>query len=336
MSEASEILARRAVGERFGVGRGASSFFSQPTLDFDSAVVDNATGNVRPDVRHWVLTKLYGFWAARYHAPHSWSTAWIAGSGLTHQWSAARAVGEPGDLDVLIGVDFSRFYAANPRFRGIPEDALAERFNDEFRARLDLDTAAANLNGTVYTVTFYVNPDSTDIRTIRPYAAYDLTHDGWTVRPPELPQDWHPENILPGGWFKAYALEAEQAAGIIGEVGRHVDELRQLHGGTAHRAAEQVNSATLLHDAARRAVDLFDSIHQDRHKAFGREGMGYADYYNVRWQAHKQDGTISALRHVKDLWNAAHQDATQRCYGGPLLDARHALTLASLVGGGAR
>lgn len=327
-SDAADLLAQRAVGERFGIGRGASSFFSRPTRDFDPAVLDNATGTVRPDVRHWILTELYGFWEGRYRAARAWSTAWIAGSGLTHQWSASRAVGEPGDLDVLIGVDFPRFYAANPRFRQIPEADMADRFNDEFRAGIDQRTAAANLNGTVYEVTFYVNPNSADIRTIHPYAAYDLTHDAWTVHPPELPEDWDPEHTLPGEWFGQFERERGDAAVILGEARRHAGELRHTR-----NEAETRNSATLLHDAVRRGVALFDSIHGDRHQAFGRGGSGYADYYNVRWQAHKRDGVVQALHHLKDLWTAAHADAAQRCYDGVILDARHALTLASLVGG---
>jgi hypothetical protein len=320
-SDAAELLARRAVGQRYGIEPGASSFFAKPTGDFDPSIIDNSSGSVRPDVREWLLSRLYGFWAARYHAPRHWSTVWIAGSGLTHQWSASRSVGEPGDLDVLIGVDFPRFYAANPRFRQIPEEALAERFNDEFRAGLDVETAATN------GITFYVNPGATDIRTIRPYAAFDLTHNAWTVRPPEIGSDWDPRTSLPPDWFASFGRETETARGIVGEVNRHIGELRPLRPGTP----DFVNSATLLHDAVRRGAGLFDAIHTDRHKAFGPEGSGYADFYNVRWQAHKENGTVAVLHRLKDLWVASHRDVTERC-GGPILDARHALTLASLVG----
>jgi hypothetical protein len=39
---------------------------------------------------------------------------WLAGSAVSYQWSAAR---EPGDLDVLIGVDYIQFRKAHPEYK---------------------------------------------------------------------------------------------------------------------------------------------------------------------------------------------------------------------------
>lgn len=323
-SDAADALARRAVGERFGVAPGASSFFAHPAARLDPALMDGE--HLRPEVRNWIRQTLYGFWASRYHAVEHWHTIWIAGSGITYQWDAARSVGEPGDLDVLIGVDFPKFFAANARWRGTPETDMAEAFNDEFRGDLDRRTARQDINGTTYEVTWYVNPNSTDIRTIHPYAAYDVTHDVWTVRPPALPADWDPTRELPSEWFDQFAREAEQAKHIT----THATMLATAFGMAGNEGLRR-NLAVQLHHEVQMGATLFDSIHGDRHQAFGPGGEGYADYWNVRWQAHKRDGSVAALHQLKDLWTAAHQDITEACSPGGIPDAQHALRLATMV-----
>lgn len=306
---------------------GASSYFAKPTAESDPNLIIG--DEVRGDVRRWVLGTLYAYWGRHYRSAQDWSTVWIAGSALTKQWSASRSVGQPGDLDILIGVDWPEFHRHNPDYAGIGQAEMATRFNDEFRADLSPTTAAHPLGQQLYEVTWYVNPNSTDIRDIHPYAAFNLNENTWTVRPPELPADWDPRTAYGAGWWDTIRGETAQAQHILRAYRESRARLRLLGPGSPG----QINEATRLHEAVQSGAALFSSIHTDRHKAFGVGGAGYHDYFNFRWQAHKEAGTVSALHQLADIDADAHKDLAATCYNGEILDPDHALTLASLVAG---
>jgi hypothetical protein len=254
---------------------------------------------------------------------------WIAGSGITHQWSGGRAVGnEPGDLDVLIGVRFEDFFKANPQWQGTPNDAMAQQFNEEFKAGLWPQTASLPMpiGGAPFEVTFYVNPNSADIRNINPYAAYDLTDDTWTVHPIDLPADWDPRTNFPKNWWDQIYAERATAEHLLNQYRMFRQQVQMQPVGSG----SYINAATALHDVVRRGHALFDSIHGERHQAFEPGGAGYMDYYNFRWQASKYLGHVQVLHQMAALDAAAHRDVTQEC-SGPVLDASHALMLATQV-----
>lgn len=254
----------------------ASGYFSQPTPDLDPKLFDPGTSHLRDDVRQHTVGLLQRAWGGRYNGSEHWATIWFAGSGVSHQWSAAR---DPGDLDTLIGVDFDRFRAMNPGYQGMPDADIADMMNVEFRTGLDV--ATANWQG--FEQTWYVNATGTDIRNISPYAAYDVTHDRWTVEPIQLPQDWDPLNAFPQQYWDAVNEEWTQAKHII-------ESYNQVNG------TGGINAPFMARHAAQSAKALFDSIHTERHLAFSRSGGGYKDYYNFRWQAHKRSGVIPALK----------------------------------------
>lgn len=326
LPDAADLLARRAVGVRLGTTQGASSFFSKPSHELDPHLF--LGDRLQQHVRQWILRTLYEFWAGLYHSPQSWSRVWIAGSGITYQWDAARAVGEPGDLDVLVGVDFPTFWQYNPTYHGIGETAQAEYFNDQFRSDLDLRTDHTNLDGQVYEVTFYVNPGATDIRDINPYAAYDVTGDTWTVRPPDLAPNWDPMRELPAGWWDDFARDRIRTDELRGQFNALASALRSVHPSNP----QWINYATTLHNLIGEGAGLFNEIHTQRHNSFQPDGGGYTGYSNVRWQAGKQGGYLHTLHTLKDLWTSAHANrAADKC-GGVSLDPAHALTIAALVG----
>jgi hypothetical protein len=305
---------------------GASGYFTAPSDHLDPHLFHGTA--MRPEVRRWVLEKLYRFWDRKYRNAHAWSRVWIAGSGVTYQWAAGReSGGAPGDLDTLIGVDFPTFFRDNRDYAALDANAMAAYFNDQFRAELDLDTNNATLpTGGTYEVTFYVNPGAADIRAIHPYAAYDLTDNTWTVTPPRLPQDWG-IGAFDKTWWDAVGAEHSQAQDMVNNYyGLRGSLMNQAEG-----SPEWVNTTTQLHSLVGSGKMLFDSIHNDRHMAFGPGGNGYADYYNFRWQAHKRDGVVPALHALANIYNDAHKDTNARCYNGNSLDAGHALTMASLI-----
>ena len=302
--------------------QGESGYFSAPSETLDPRLFDG--DHFKTDVRTWILNTLYEFWGQRYRSPKAWSTVWIAGSGISYQWEAGRG---NGDLDVLIGVDFPRFWTSNQQYLGLSENDVAEIFNQEFHQNLWPSTANASINGGTFEVTFYVNPNSTDIRDINPYAAYDLTHDSWTVRPPHGDAFNHPKE------FYDYAQrEVGGAEEIVAKFNTAANKAKAMNPGSPgwHNAMREVD---LL---ASQASTMYDSIHLGRRAAFSSGGSGYGDYYNFRWQYHKQHGTAQALNAVAHAHKEAHDEFNSQIYGAAIEPADVALRRAALWNRGAR
>ena len=89
----------------------ATSYFSKPEESLDPKLFDGT--HLKGWVRNGLLHLLFDFLREEYRHPDLWAHVWIAGSGVSYQWSAAR---EPGDLDVLIGIDYLQFRRANPEY----------------------------------------------------------------------------------------------------------------------------------------------------------------------------------------------------------------------------
>jgi hypothetical protein len=308
-------LSAAAQGVEPTITPGGSGYFSAPQQGLDPRLFEG--DRMHPSVRKWVLDTLYGYWATKYRSPKQWSTVWAAGSGISYQWAADRG---NGDLDILIGVDFPAFFRANRDYVGMSEAEMGDLFNADFHTELWPKTA--NWNG--FEVTFYVNPNSSDIRNINPYAAYNITDDEWTVRPPKLPAD--PHTLYPAEYQRAFAAEKEQSEMLVSRYG------------AARRAADAAipdspgwhNSMNALNIVATQARALFDSIHLGRRAAFGSGGSGYGDFYNYRWQAHKQAGTVQALAQLSAVDKEAHKAEQCDIYGRVIGTAAEALTEASL------
>lgn len=311
---------------------GGSGYFNKPDLTLDPRLFNGTI--LRPEVRSWILKTFYDYFGERLKDPQAWSTVWLAGSGISYQWSGDRS---NGDLDVLIGVDFPAFYDHNLDLVGISENELADLWNTQMKNELWPNTAATLIgtqgepNGAsvgdysgVFEVTFYINPGSTDIRDIHPYAAYDVSHGRWTVKPPALPDN--PEDLYPKAWWDAVQGEKAHADSLIS---RYNTLSNTLHG--THPASPGWNNALsgmgLVLDQARA---LFDEIHLGRKKAFGAGGEGYGDFFNFRWQAHKRLGTMQALNRLATARREAQKAQETDQYGHPLDNATQALTKAAL------
>jgi hypothetical protein len=296
---------------------GESGYFSSPDDRLDPHLFDGE--RIKPDVRRWILNRLFTFWGDRYHNPRAWSTVWIAGSGISYQWSAGRG---NGDLDILIGVDYAQFYQDNPRFQGFSHSDLSAIFNQELHEGLWPSTAESTINGGVFEVTFYVNPNSTDIRDINPYAAYNLSDDEWTVRPPSADVI----NNHPHEFFAHAQNEVDQAWGLVNKYNQVANQAKGMSPGSpgwhnAMRQAELVVS---------QASVMYDQIHLGRKQAFGPGGSGYADYYNFRWQYHKKNGTAQALNGVAKAHKAAQDEYSTSIYGTPIEGADVVLRRAAM------
>jgi hypothetical protein len=258
-----------------------TSYFSHPANTLDPTLFEGRV--LRAWVRQGIVSLLMDFLNLHYRHPELWAQPWLAGSGVSYQWEAAR---EPGDLDCLVGVDFIQFRKANPEFTGLTDREIAAELNEEFHENLQLQTS--NWNG--YELTFYVNPSATDIRAIKPYAAYDLKHDDWTVTPdPNQVPTWNAE------WDQIAQHDAELAESAHNRFNGALQDVQMSPNGPMRRNAE--NKMTM---AAVQANALYNEIHENRSIAFSSEGQGYNDFNNYRWQLGKRYGTIDKLRAIRE------------------------------------
>jgi hypothetical protein len=223
---------------------------------------------------------------------------------VSYQWAAERS---PGDLDCLVGVDYIGFRADNPDYQGLSDVEISRMLNAEFRQHIMNHTG--NWNG--YELTYYVNPHASDIRSIAPYAAYDLTGDEWTVHPDE--------NAAPpteGKWAVRAEMDRAKAEEIVKRYSSALTELQN-----AQNPAHRVNAERRLHYVLEHAADLYDDIHEGRHLGFSMTGEGYASYSNYRWQAGKQSGAIDALKRLKQYRDDMRESTEVQTYGTALAEA---------------
>ncbi|MEV7674983.1 GNAT family N-acetyltransferase [Streptomyces sp. NPDC088752] len=251
-------------------------FFAPGKKDLDPRLFDG--DRMLPEVRQHLLSLLHGFWAPRYgDSWQTWARVYLAGSEASHFYGN-------DDLDILIGVDHEALNQHVDTFAGEPYGEVDERLTDELRHGLNDDTRMLpgpdGQETGPWENTWYVNPDSYDIRDIKPYAAYDITRDEWAVRPVEVPADFGPEKLPESTWDVFEALQT-----LIKAVAELPDGVREREGAA-----------------------LYDYLHGDRHAAFGPEGSGLYDPANATWKAlDKAPG--KPLQQLID-WKHAHGGAS--------------------------
>lgn len=301
---------------------GASGYFSKPRSSLDPALFDEYQ-HMHSDVRRHILHTLYHFWERRgYREPHMWSSVWLAGSGASYQWAGDRGHGD-GDLDILMGIDWDAFYLTNPSWSGLGAAQIIEHMDDELRHLLWPATAHTEFGDRTYEVTFFVNKNSSDIRDINPYAAYNMTDDVWTVRPnPDTAYDQDPGDAQ---WYANITRDLEAAVIIRARVTKILGDLQYLDG------AYWTNAMTQLANEVHYAVGLMDEIHGNRHKAFEKPlGKGYWDFNNWRWQANKRNGVVGVLAAIERAHKDAQEASQTAVYGGALASADD-LTLRAVM-----
>ena len=237
----------------------------------------------------------------KYQQAQLWTHPYLAGSGVSYQWTAAR---EPKDLDCLIGINFVQFRKANTDYAGLSDKEIADQLNEQFHD--ELQSTTENWNG--YELTFYALTNE-DIRTIKPYAAYDLKYGEWIVTPdPNQAPPSNPE------WDNVVSNDSTTAASIESKFTTSMQDIKYSRNDAIRRNAE--NNLTM---AAAQGNALYNEIHTNRSIAFSNEGEGYADFHNYRWQAGKRSGAIQSLRKVREHMMNTLQ--TNNPYGVELPDA---------------
>jgi hypothetical protein len=253
----------------------SSGYFSRPSAELDPALFSGT--HLKDDVRTGLLNVLYGGLERDldFNDPWDWVHAWVAGSGISYQWSADRG---NGDLDVLFGADYTEFLRANPQFPRLTMEETSMYVNQMLKLKLWPRTSHYDMGGKAFEVTFYWNPTTgTSIENIHPYAAYDLVNDCWVVRPPELPDN--PRSLYPQQWHDTTERDFANTWAIQDLY--HSGPSGKLQGVNAARA-------------------LWRDIHEGRKQAFGDLGSGYGDFHNYRWQRAKETGASDILRFILD------------------------------------
>lgn len=277
-----------------------TSYFSPSGAGLDPRLFKN--NKLVSLVRSSVLRILLEHLKENYANPEAYIHAWLAGSAVSYQWTAART---PADLDCLIGLNYLMFRQNNSQYKTLSDKQIAAMFNEGFR---DLHAQTENFLG-AYELTFYVNVQS-DIRNIKPYAAYSLTNDEWTVAP-EVKAP--PINKM---WERKVETDTSLATDILSRYSKAFNDIQAATTDTARRNAE---SALKL--AIDQGTALFDDMHQGRKYAFSPTGLGYSDIHNYRWQAGKSVGTVQALRQLRAIGAASKRDYETTTYGMVLPDA---------------
>ena len=287
-----------------------TSYFSQPQAGLDPRLFRNET--LSGSVRDGILGVLFGHLSAHYSNPQAYTHVWLAGSGVSYLWAANRS---PADLDCLVGIDFVGFRRANEKFARFSDQDIASMLNDGFREELHPVTDNY-LNE--FELTFYVNT-KTDIREIKPYAAYSLTDNNWTVEP----TDSQPR--VSEAWDKKIQRDVTFSVEILD---RYTDALSKI--GSATNSSARLNAEAALKLAVEQGAALFETIHHGRGAAFSPIGQGYMDYDNYRWQAGKRSGVIQALKQLKDISTKTRQQFEAQTYGMTLPDASVLVRRAAL------
>lgn len=278
----------------------STSYFSEGQIGLDPRLFKNE--KLISSVRSSILSHLFDFLESKYVAARDWTSAWLAGSGVSHQWAADRT---PGDLDCLLGIDYVGFRRANPGYKTFSDKDISQMLNQQMRDELWPTTA--NFMGQ-YELTFYANVEA-DISKIKPYAAYNLISNDWLVTPSVTSAQHRPD------WDARVESDLARATEILS---RYSNALTKFHSAT--NPAGRVNAESEIRLAIGQAVALFDAIHSGRKAAFNPSGQGYLDWSNYRWQANKANGVVHALEKLKDISEQAAQSFTQATYGVELPD----------------
>jgi len=278
-----------------------TSYFSKPSSILDPRLFRD--GKLNSTVRSAVLQLLFNHLGEQYMGAQSWCHVWLAGSGVSYQWAAHR---DPGDLDCLIGVDYVGFRRSNNRFLGLSDKEIAEMLNEGFRE--DLHPATKEFMDS-FELTFYVNIKS-NIVDIKPYAAYSLTDDDWTVVPQVMALE------VNKAWTDAVERDRLTAIDILT---RYISAKTRYE--QAANDAVKANARSDMRAAVSQGLNLYEGIHTARSAAFSESGEGYSDFNNYRWQAGKSFGVIQSLRSLKDEMDAEDKIFNQKTYGVELPDA---------------
>jgi GNAT superfamily N-acetyltransferase len=244
-----EIEALKAPGwERDHDWLPAGRIFSGGKGHLDPRVFNEQTRIMLPEVAKDTLDDVdsvlgkYGEWK-------NWARVYLAGSQASEWWGN-------NDFDCLIGINHSRIRREVPEFKDMTPDEIDKHLTNELKSALNDEEYHPPWDTDVWHRTFYCNPNSWDIRDIKPYAAYEIISQQWFVEPIHAGPDWS-------------ALKLPESLFDEGEA-----------------LVKQIDAIEQSPDTQRtgRGAALWDYLHKDRGRAFSAEGSGVFDPGNAVWK----------------------------------------------------
>jgi ribosomal protein S18 acetylase RimI-like enzyme len=235
-----------------------------PTCGMDHRLW-TADEKLKPEVRSYILKSITQMWAGKYVDWALWAKVYFAGSEAS-EWTSENLEGN-NDFDVLVGVDYERFWDCNSQIPKVSNQEITDEMNQGFRAfngpvMITIDGVSTG----PWDRTTYVNPNSYDIRAIKPYAAYDVGEDKWVVKPPHLPH-WDLTKLAPS---------IQRVLRACDTLARDILKLPEP-------------------EKTQQGAALFDAWHSDRSRAFGPNGEGWYDIANLREKWLDQAGLWAQL-----------------------------------------
>jgi ribosomal protein S18 acetylase RimI-like enzyme/2'-5' RNA ligase len=251
--------------------------FSRGKDHLDPRIFDGE--HLKPSVTKTVLDSLDAYWTPMFGRWQDWAKVYLAGSAASYWWDTDT------DLDLMVGVDLAKLRQARPANIEVSDTAIVEHLN---KTLMDMRPAMAAVQfepgTTPFAVTYFVNEGGAyDVRSIHPYAAYDLSADAWVVHPPVLPADWGPDSIPPEIWRRCEQTAREARATL----------------------------ALPEPDRTEQGIVFFDWIHEGRRAAYSAYGGGWLDFGNVVYQYLEQ----SPDRLLRRLYLCKHPEAATTADG---------------------
>jgi GNAT superfamily N-acetyltransferase len=239
-----------------------------PTQGQEDPRLFGADHKMLPEVRGVLVDKMTAFMVKHGTAADwtDWSRMYLAGSQAS-EWYGNN------DFDILLGVDYDGFRRATNSH--LSNEQITDDFNAAFRANWNDENWHPPFDSDeTWHLTGYVNPESYDIRRIKPYAAYEILSNTWFVKPVEVPSDWGPDKFPESTWRIAEHYADE------------IDRISHLDPKSRQQYAQQ----------------LFDHIHTDRRRAFSDRGTGVFDVGNVaeKYLDQRPDHPLALLVEMKN------------------------------------
>lgn len=208
---------------------------------------------LKPEVRTAVMSRLGPVLEPLLgQSWEAYTKVYLAGSEAS-EWTSETLEGN-GDFDTLIGIDYGHARDMHAPLADLDDSDITDLVNTALRTSYNASPWVAPFGGT-FDLTGYCNAGSYDIRRLKPYAAYNISDDQWSVRPPHLP-DWSIDRLPEGG--DNLLAEAEGYAAVVDAISK-MPEPFQTQQGKA----------------------LWKHLHSDRGRAFSDEGEGWLDPGNL-------------------------------------------------------
>lgn len=254
-----------------------------PTHGLDHRLFEHE--HLKPAVRDDLMRKWYEFCEAQgLYDSDEWSIVYFAGSEAS-EWTSANREGN-NDFDILVGVDLHLFASGGygeARMRRAeqlgwePTQAgIAAGITDKLKSTPGMVDPHYRVPGddSDWDQTWYCNSGSYRIQDIKPYAAYDVTHDRWAVKPPHLP-GWSMKDFPEGPGLEEFCWGFEHLVRATLEM---PEPYRHQEG-----------------------YALWHYVHDERALAFGPQGEGWWDLRNVleKW--------LDAKGLMQELWTLMHE-----------------------------